>query len=43
VCSTANVWYGGVKKKFRARNESTEAARPETIPPPAAATTTART
>ena len=43
VSSTANVWNGGVKKKFSARKEATEATRPGTSPPAAAAITTART
>ena len=43
VSSTANVWSGGVKKKFNARKEHTEATRPATRPPAAADTTTART
>jgi hypothetical protein len=43
VLATVNVWNGGVKKKFKARKASPEAARPGQTPPAAAATTTART
>jgi hypothetical protein len=43
VSSTANVCSGGVKKKFKARNEHTDATRPATRPPAAADTTTAKT
>ena len=43
VSSTANVWNGGVKKKFSERNEKTDATSPETSPPAAAAKTTANT
>jgi hypothetical protein len=40
---TTNKWIGGVKKKFNARNERIEAAKPERSPPMAAAAVTART